>query len=66
MTRALTIKVDKQPLLDSLGWQLNQKLIELEEEGWEINSVTPINYKQWSYPQYFDAVCYTIVFTKPD
>ena len=64
MTRAWTIRTDKQSLIANLGYELNQKLMDLEEDGWHIDSVTPANYKEYDYPKYFDSVCYTIIATK--
>ena len=59
--RSFTVKATKEALVQNIGTYLDEKLRDLQSNGWEIISVTPFNYKGWDYPHQFDATGFVIL-----
>lgn len=62
MIRSFEVRVNNPHLLNDIGIDLDRKLCELQQAGWEILSVNSIPCKQYYYPiGDYDSVVYVIV-----
>ena len=59
--RAFSVRADKKELVNSLSNKLDDKLIELQRDGWEIMQVESTPCREWDYPKYFDSTLFTII-----
>ena len=62
MVRSFEVKAYNQCLLRVITSVLNEKLIELQQDGWKIISVFNIPYKEYEPREgYFDSVQFAII-----
>lgn len=62
MVRSFEVRTHKQGLVCNLARDLDEKLAELQKDGWKIISVVDTPCKEWGASQgYFDSVLFTII-----
>ena len=62
MIRSFEVRTYKQGLVCELSRKLNEKLVELQNDGWKIISVVNTPCKEWEACKgYFDSVMFTII-----
>ena len=62
MVRSFEVRTHKQGLVCELASNLDRKLVELQQNGWEIISVVNTPCKEWEACKgYFDTVLFTII-----
>lgn len=62
MIRSFEVRTYKQGLVCNLARDLNEKLVELQQNGWKIISVVDTPCKEWEACKgYFDSVLFTII-----
>ena len=62
MIRSFEVRTYKQGLVCKLSRDLDAKLIELQQSGWNIISVVNTPCKEWETCKgYFDSVLFTII-----
>lgn len=62
MVRSFEVRTYKQGLVCDLARDLDDKLVTLQKDGWEIISVINTPCKEWeSCKGYFDSVLFTII-----
>lgn len=67
MIRSFTVSTYKPGLVHELGRMLDRELVDLQERGWKIISVTPVPCKEWdSGKGYFDTMMFVIVAERED
>lgn len=60
--RSFGIRTNNPALVHNLAEDLDRKLIELQEDGWKILSVSNTPCKEWDSKQgYFDSILFTII-----
>ena len=59
--RSFEIRVRHKSLVCNLSRYLDDKLCELQNDGWEIINIVSTNVKEWDYPEYFDSTLFTII-----
>lgn len=62
MVRSFEVRTYKQGSVCDLARKLNERLVELQEDGWKIISVVNTPCKEWEACKgYFDSVLFTII-----
>lgn len=61
IVRAFGVRAHNRNLACALANDLDRKLLELQEDGWDIISVTATPVKEYEYPNRFDSTLFTIV-----
>lgn len=64
VVRAFEVRARKRTLVSNLANDLDKELKSLQENGWEIMSVTATPVKEYDYPNNFDSTLFTIIAFK--
>lgn len=64
IVRAFEVRAHNKNLVCDLASDLDEELWNLQEDGWNIISVTATPVKEYYYPDYFDSTLFTIVAAK--
>lgn len=64
--KTFTVKTSHKNLAGELGRALGYKIMTLQQNGWKIDSITPINTMGYDSDlnEWFDITCYVIVAEK--
>lgn len=64
IVRAFEVRAHNRYLVCDLASNLDKELRDLQEDGWNIISVTATPVKEYYYPDHFDSTLFTIVASK--
>lgn len=64
IVRAFEVRAHNRYLVCDLANDLDRELLNLQEDGWNIISVTATPVKEYNYPDYFDSTLFTIIASK--
>ncbi len=64
IVRAFGVRAHNKNLTCALANDLDRELLNLQEDGWNIISVTATPVKEYYYPDHFDSTLFTIVASK--
>lgn len=64
VVRVFEVRARKRTLVCNLANDLDKELKFLQENGWEIMSVTATPVKEYDYPNNFDSTLFTIIASK--
>lgn len=62
MIRSVNVRPILKGEIANISEYLDDVLIKLQNDGCNIISVTPLQYKLWSYPKYYDALQFIVIF----
>lgn len=61
IVRAFEVRARNKNLVGDLANDLDKKLQFLQENGWDVISVTATPVREYDYPSYFDSTLFTII-----
>lgn len=62
MIRSIGVRPIIKGEIDTISETLDNTLIRLQNNGYDIISITPLQYKLWCYPKYYDALQFIIIY----